>query len=151
MKIKIFTYLFFLFFLSNCGYQPLYSSKGQTFSIGKIDFSGEKYLTNNFDEKIKRFQETKNEIFDLEVSLNESKNTVAKDKKGNPSIFSLTISATITYKQTGKANITKSFSQNTNYNNNKIKFDLKKYEKSLSKQLINKIVEDFIFYTESML
>ncbi len=151
MKIKIFTYLFFLFFLSNCGYQPLYSSKGQTFSIGKIDFSGEKYLTNNFDEKIKRFQDTKNEIFDLEVSLNESKNTVAKDKKGNPSIFSLTISATITYKQTGKANITKSFSQNTNYNNNNNKFDLKKYEKSLSKQLINKIVEDFIFYTESML
>ena len=151
MKIKIFTYLFFLFFLSNCGYQPLYSSKGQTFSIGKIDFSGEKYLTNNFDEKIKRFQETKNEIFDLEVSLNESKNTVAKDKKGNPSIFSLTISATITYKQTGKANITKSFSQNTNYNNNNNKFDLKKYEKSLSKQLINKIVEDFIFYTESIL
>ncbi len=151
MKIKIFTYLFFLFFLSNCGYQPLYSSKGQTFSIGKIDFYGEKYLTNNFDEKIKRFQDTKNEIFDLEVNLNENKNTLAKDKKGNPSIFSLTISATITYKQTGKANITKSFSQNTNYNNNNNKFDLKKYEKNLSKQLINKIVEDFIFYTESML
>ncbi len=150
MKIRIVTYLF-LFFLVSCGYQPLYSSKGQTFSIGEIEFSGEKYLTNNFAEKIKRFQDTKNEIFDLQISLNRSKNTAAKDKKGNPSVYSLTISATITYKQSGKADLTKTFSQNTSYNNNDNKFNLKRYEKRLSRQLISKIVEDFIFYTQSIL
>ena len=150
MKIKIIAYLF-LFFLASCGYQPLYSSKGQTFSIGKVEFSGNKYLTSNFEEKIKRFQDTKNDIFDLEVSLNESKNTIAKDKKGNPSVYNLTISAVITFKQSGKEDVIKTFNQNANYNNNENKFNLKRYEKRLSRQLLNKIVEDFIFYTQSML
>tara|TARA_B100000902_G_C27191671_1_gene854244 strand:+ start:649 stop:1101 length:453 start_codon:yes stop_codon:yes gene_type:complete len=150
MKIKIIIYLF-LFFLTSCGYQPLYSSKGQTFSIGKIEFSGDKYLINNFDKKIKRFQDTKNKIFDLEVSLNETKNTVAKDKKGNPSVYSLTISAVITFKQIGREDVIKTFSQNTNYNNNNNKFNLKRYEKRLSIQLIDKIFEDFIFYSQSIL
>ena len=150
MKIKIIAYLF-LFFLASCVYQPLYSSKGQTFSIGKVEFSGNKYLTSNFEEKIKRFQDTKNDIFDLEVSLNESKNTIAKDKKGNPSVYNLTISAVITFKQSGKEDVIKTFNQNANYNNNENKFNLKRYEKRLSRQLLNKIVEDFIFYTQSML
>jgi len=150
MKIKFITYLF-LIFLTGCGYQPLYSSKGQTFSIGKVEFSGDKYLTNNFEEKIKRFQDKKNDVFDLEVSLNKSKNTIAKDKKGNPSVYSLTISAVITFKQSGKDDVIKTFNQNTSYNNNDNKFDLKRYEKRLSTQLLDKIVEDFIFYTQSML
>ena len=150
MKIKFITYLF-LIFLTSCGYQPLYSSKGQTFSIGKVEFSGDKYLTNNFEEKIKRFQDKKNDVLDLEVSLNKSKNTIAKDKKGNPSVYSLTISAVITFKQSGKDDVIKTFNQNTSYNNNDNKFDLKRYEKRLSTQLLDKIVEDFIFYTQSML
>ena len=45
----------------------------------------------------------------------------------------------------------KTFNQNTSYNNNDNKFDLKRYEKRLSTQLLDKIVEDFIFYTQSML
>ena len=45
----------------------------------------------------------------------------------------------------------KTFNQNLSYNNNDNKFDLKRYEKRLSTQLLDKIVEDFIFYTQSML
>ena len=144
MKIRIVTYLF-LFFLVSCGYQPLYSSKGQTFSIGEIEFSGEKYLTNNFAEKIKRFQDTKNEIFDLQISLNRSKNTAAKDKKGNPTQFSMSISITLKINN----EIEKTFLENSTYNNSEDKFDLRKYEDNLIQNMTETIFSEMILFLQT--
>ena len=141
---------FSLFFLIGCGYQPIYSSKGQNFSIGQIEIIGKKDLVNYFQTQIKRFQDINEKSYDINVKLNSTKTTIAKDKKGNPSIYGLTLSADIIYKQTGEGEKVRNFIQNTTYNNKDNKFDLKRYEKNLEKKMINKIIEDFIFFMQSM-
>tara|TARA_B100000902_G_C26763299_1_gene646671 strand:+ start:118 stop:570 length:453 start_codon:yes stop_codon:yes gene_type:complete len=149
MKFRIFLLLLILF-LPSCGYEPLYSSKGQNFTIGDININGEKRLINLFKSKTERLKNESDNIYDLEVNINKTKNTISKDKKGNPSIYSLTISVTIILKQDKKINKTKTFTQNTSYNNMENKFDLKRQEKNLETQLLDKIIENFIFFTQSI-
>ena len=149
MKFKIFLTLL-IFFLPGCGYEPLYSSKGQNFTIGDINIVGEKRLINLFKSKTERFKNQSENTYDLDVNINKTKNTISKDKKGNPSIYSLTISATIIFKQDERINKTKTFTQNTSYNNMENKFDLKRHEKNLETQLLNRIIENFIFFTQSI-
>ena len=136
--------------MPSCGYEPLYSSKGQKFTIGDINIVGEKRLINLFKSKTERLKNESDNIYDLEVNINKTKNTISKDKKGNPSIYSLTISVTIILKQDEKINKTKTFTQNTSYNNMENKFDLKRQEKNLETQLLDKIIENFIFFTQSI-
>ena len=136
--------------MPSCGYEPLYSSKGQNFTIGDININGEKRLINLFKSKTERLKNESDNIYDLEVNINKTKNTISKDKKGNPSIYSLTISVTIILKQDKKINKTKTFTQNTSYNNMENKFDLKRQEKNLETQLLDKIIENFIFFTQSI-
>ena len=149
MKFKIFLTLLLLF-LPSCGYEPLYSSKGQNFTIGNINIVGEKRLINLFKSKTERFKNQSENIYDLDVNINKTINIISKDKKGNPSIYNLTISATIIFKQDEKINKTKTFTQNTSYNNIENKFDLKRNEKNLEAQLLDKIIENFIFFTQSI-
>ncbi len=148
-KFKIFFFLT-LFFLSSCGYQPIYSSKGENFSIGEMKIYGDKDLEKYFETQIKRFQNKNENTFNLDVYLDSSKNTISKDKKGNPSIYGLSISAKIIFKKNNDSEVTKTFSQNTQYNNKENKFDLKRYENNLEKQLLNEIIEDLIFFIHTM-
>ena len=145
----------FLLFISlisifGCGYEPLYSSKGQNFAIGNISYSGDKKLKNVFVSKLKKFKKDDESSYDLEINIQRSINVISKDKKGKPSIFNLAISVSIDYKQNGEIKKSKTFSQSTNYNNQDNKFDLKNEEKVLEKQLLDKIFENFLFFTQSI-
>ncbi len=142
--------MFSLINLNNCGYEPLYSSKGQNFGIGIINSSGDKKLNNIFISKIKKFKNQNENSYDLELNIQKSKNVISKDKKGNPSIFSLAISVNIDYKQNGVIKKSKTFTQSTSYNNQDNKFNLKNEEKALEKQLLDKIFENFLFFTQSI-
>ena len=148
-KFKIFS-LVIIFFLSSCGFKPIYSSKGQNFTLGNVNLVGDKKLVKYFETRIKRFKGESNKKYDLEVKLDVAKNIVSKDKKGDPSIFSIQVSLKMILKQSNKPDTSKTFVQNTNYNNITNKFDLKKHERNLEKQLIDKIIEDFIFYIQSI-
>lgn len=148
-KLKIFS-LVVIFFLSSCGFKPIYSSKGQNFTLGNVNLVGDKKLVKYFETRIKRFKGESNKKYDLEVKLDVAKNIVSKDKKGDPSIFSIQVSLKMILKQSNKPDTSKTFVQNTNYNNITNKFDLKKHERNLEKQLIDKIIEDFIFYIQSI-
>ncbi len=148
-KFKIF-FFFILFFLTSCGYQPIYSSKGENFSIGEIKIYGDKDLEKHFETQVKKFQNKNENTFNLEIYLSSFKNTISKDKKGNPSIYGLSISAKIIFKKDNNPDVTRTFSQNTQYNNKENKFDLRRYENNLEKQLLNEIIQDFIFYIQTM-
>ena len=150
-KIKLITYLFLaLLFLNNCGYQALYSAKGQKFSFGDIEISGEKKLKKYFEAQLNRFQNDEGNKFDLVVNVDISKNTVSKDKKGNPSIFSLSISAKIDFFEKNILIKSNTFFESSSYNNQENKFDLKQFEKRLERKLLDKIVDDIIIYTQKI-
>jgi len=137
-----------LFMLNNCGYNPIYSSKNNNFNID-ISQKDRSKLNSKIENNIKKFSNQNSEnIIQLEISSNKKINIISKDKKGDPSRFSMTISLTINTlnKNNYEINKTKSFSENFDYNNNSNKFSLKQYEKNIEDNLINKIVERAIIY-----
>jgi len=137
-----------LFMLNNCGYSPIYSSKNNNFYID-ISQKDRSKLNSKIENNIKKFSNQNSEnIIQLEINSNKKINIISKDKKGDPSRFSMTISLTINTlnKNNYEINKTKSFSENFDYNNNSNKFSLKQYEKNIEDNLINKIVERSIIY-----
>ena len=141
-----------LFMLNNCGYNPIYSSKNNNFYID-ISQKNRSKLNSKIENNIKKFSNQNNEnIIQLEISSNKKINIISKDKKGDPSRFSMIISLTINIlnKNNYEINKTKSFTENFDYNNNSNKFSLKQYEKDIEDNLINKIIERSIIYLSEL-
>ena len=142
-----------LFILNNCGYTPIYSSKDNNFYIKELSQKSKSKLNSKIANNLKIFsnQNSKN-IIQLEISSNKKINIISKDKKGDPSRFSMTISLTINTlnKNNYEINKTKSFTEEFDYNNNSNKFSLKQYEKEIEDTLINKIVEESIIYLSEL-
>ena len=141
-----------LFVLNNCGYTPIYSSKNNNFYID-ISQKNRNKLNSKIENKIKKFSNQNNEnIIQLEISSNKKINIISKDKKGDPSRFSMIISLTINIlnKNNYEINKTKSFTEKFDYNNNSNKFSLKQYEKDIEDNLINKIIERSIIYLSEL-
>ena len=137
-----------LFILNNCGYSPIYSSKNNNFYMD-ISQKDRSKLNSKIENNIKKFSNQNNEnIIQLEISSNKKINIISKDKKGDPSRFSMIISLTVNIlnKNNYEINKTKSFSEKFDYSNNSNKFSLKQYEKDIEDNLINKIIERFIIY-----
>ena len=137
-----------LFILNHCGYSPIHSSKNNNFYID-VSQKDRSKLNSKIKNNIKKFSNQNSEnIIQLEISSNKKINIISKDKKGDPSRFSMAISLTINTlnKNNYEINKTKSFSENFGYNNNSNKFELKQYEKDIEDNLINKIVERSIIY-----
>ena len=142
-----------LFILNNCGYTPIYSSKENNFYIKEISQKNRSKLNSKIENNIKKFSNQNSEnIIQLEISSNKKINIISKDKKGDPSRFSMTISLTINIlnKNNYEINKTKSFTEKFDYNNNSNKFSLKQYEKNIEDNLINKIIERSIIYLSEL-
>ena len=149
---KIIFVVIALFMLNNCGYSPIYSSKNNNFNID-ISQKDRSKLNSKIENNIKKFSNQNSEnTIQLEISSNKKINTISKDKKGDPSRFSMTISLTINIlnKNNYEINKTKNFTENFNYNNNSNKFTLKQYEKDIEDNLINKIIERSIIYLSEL-
>ena len=149
-KITLILLIFLLF--SQCGYQPIYSTKNINFNINKLETVGELRIGKIIEKKLANFGEkgsTKND-YDLIVFSEINKNITSKDKKGNPATFNLNISVKLTVTDVLGKKKEKVFNHSTSYNNNSNKFDLKKYENSLKKNLSEKITDDIIQYLQDL-
>lgn len=144
MKKNFFFFLCFLI-LSNCGYEPIYSTKNLNFTIGKIDKNNTS-LNNKFAKKINVLKNKKIEKkIDIKIEGNKEINIKSKDTKGNTLVFELKIILKVSSLNLNN-NEVQSFSRKITYNNSDDNFKLKQYENELENILINKVVEDLIRY-----
>ena len=145
MMNKSFFFLVCFLILSNCGYEPIYSTKNLNFTIGKIDKSNTS-LNNKFSKKINILKNKKIEKkIDIKIESNKEINIKSKDTKGNTLVFELKITLKVSNLNLNN-NEVQSFSRKITYNNSDDKFKLKQYENELENILINKVVEDLIIY-----
>jgi len=150
---KIIIIVIALFFLNNCGYTPIYSSKKNNFYIKEISQKDRTKLNSKFTNNIEKFSNQNSEnIIKLEISSNKKIQIISKDDKGDPSRFQMTILLNINiinknYNETYKR---KSFSANFDYSNNSNKFSLKQYEKEIENNLIDKIIENSILWLSEL-
>ena len=149
---KISLAVLFLIFLNGCNYQPIYSSKNVKFSIGEFQSTGNNKINKLL---IKKLEIYKNDSLDstkynLNISSEVNKSVSAKDKKGNPTTFALKISFKIEVENSLGEKKLKVFEESTSYENNENKFELKKYENSIKKNMIESINENIILYLQNL-
>ena len=142
---------FFMLFLNNCGFTPIYSKKNQNFEINKIELIGNlkvnKLLSNKF--KIYKNNSSARNSYDIILNSALKKTTITKDKKGNATQFSKNISINIKLIDSSNNQTTFEFSENSAYDNSNNKFDLRKYEDNLIKNMSEKIFSEIILFIQT--
>ncbi len=142
----------FVLFLNGCNYQPIYSSKDVKFSISEFQSSGDNKINKLL---IKKLEIYKNDSLDtakynLNIVSEINKSISAKDKKGNPTTFTLKIAFEIEVENSLGEKKLKVFEEYTSYENNNNKFKLKKYEDSIKRNMIESINENIILYLQNL-
>ena len=146
--IKKILFLFFIIiFFNNCGYTPIYSKKSQSFEIVETEYFGEKKVNNILSNKLKIYKKNPEAIkkFNIFINSKTTKATITKDKKGNPTQFSMGISITLKINN----EIEKTFLENSTYNNSEDKFDLRKYEDNLIQNMTETIFSEMILFLQT--
>jgi outer membrane lipopolysaccharide assembly protein LptE/RlpB len=148
---KLFGVITFIFLLS-CGYQPIFSFDESTFSISKIKLIEKNKANTRIKNALKFYRENNNAktFYDLEISSNKSKNVLSKDSRGDPKIFSLSVSIKINLMENNLLKYEKTFNKKESYNTNSNKFRLKEYEDQIASNMVNKMIEEIIIYLHSL-
>ena len=135
-----------LFFLTSCGYQPLYSNK--TFAdftfkdielIGDIKINRQILTTLNVKKSSKNFQ-FRRIILDNNKQIIET----SKNSKGQADSYKMVLNVNLTIESKNNILNEKFFSETFSYKNLSNKFDLSQYEKEVENNLIKKITEQLI-------
>ena len=149
LKKKFLISIFLL--LSSCGYEPLFSTDKNNFSIINIKISGDKNISSMIERRLKIYKNAPKKEKNFYVEINSSKNRViaSKDTKGDPKIYSMEINVQITA-SAHYLKKQKSFKEIFNYNNHTNKFELNQYEKSLERNMTDSIVQKIILFLHSI-
>ena len=148
---KIILLSFLILFLNNCGYTPIYSKKSQDFQISKIETSGEVKVNKLLYNKLKVYSDNPiaKKNFNLNINSSSTKTTITKDKKGNPTQFSIELSITLQITDDLDNKVERIFSENSTYDNNDNKFDLRKYENNLIENMTEKLFSEIILFIQT--
>ena len=121
--------------------------KNQSFEIVEIEYFGEKKVNKILSNKIKIYKNNPEAIkkFNIFINSKSTKATITKDKKGNPTQFSMGISITLKINN----EIEKTFLENSTYNNSEDKFDLRKYEDNLIQNMTETIFSEMILFLQT--
>ena len=150
-KIIFTKFLIILFFVSSCGYTPIFSNKNSNFSIIEINSTGNNNLNKILINKLDNYKSTNGKKrFSLKINTNLKKEIASKDTKGNPKTYKMYVNLKINTKDEKDNLKEKSFSKSIHYNNSNNKFKLKKYENETAINLTEKIAEEIIIYLQSI-
>ncbi len=148
MQKKIFSFLF-LFLLSSCSYEAIYSKKkilNYDFSISEINFTGDREVNIKMREKLNNYTiNKKNKNFKVDILSFVTKAVSAKNISGNATSFKSTVSIKVDLVMDNKLKNNFIISESFNYNNDSNRFKLKTYEKNIKNNLTETITEKLIF------
>ena len=136
-------FIFIIFLLLNaCGYQSVNKIDKPNYNISKYEFLGNqqvnKILKKNFERNKSNINFEKE--FEIIATSNLVKSKKSKDRAGEATNLTLEITVDLDIFQNGKKIKKITINENTNYNNNDNKFELKQFEKILINDLVNKII-----------
>ena len=150
IKNNLIKLLILLFFVSGCGYSPIYKSKNSSFAIIKLGTTGDNKLNRILSEKLAYYKDTNaNKQLSLTINTSLRKEVSSKDSKGNPKTYRINLETNIIVIDSKENKKNKLFIKSIKYNNKTNKSDLKKLENEISKNLAEKIAEEIIIYLQS--
>ena len=149
MKILKIYYLLIFLTIAGCGYHPLYTIDNEiNFSIGKIIQSGDRNINRKI---IARIGDAggKDIFYDLTINSKETTEALNKNQLGNTVLTKLLIEVHIKLSDPANKDLTikeKKFSSQYVFKNEKNKFELSQIVGVKRGDLINKIIEDILFF-----
>ena len=151
IKKNLIKLLILLFFVSGCGYTPIYTSKNSSFAITQVGTTGNIKLNRIISEKLANYKDANaSEQLTLNISTSLNKKVSSKDTKGNPKTYRINLKSNVVIIDSKGIEKNKLFIKSIDYSNKNSKSDLKKLEDKTSKNLMEKIAEDIIVYLQSI-
>ena len=141
-------FILILFFITSCGYQPLYVNKNNSNLVfNKIELFGDKEINRRIISFIS-IEEDKSEekLNQLVLRSNEDIIETSKDSKGRVATLKTTVEIKLVILNGNQIIKERIFNENFSYNNKNNKFDLEKYQGEVKNNLVDKIIEQMSIY-----
>ena len=151
IKKNLIKILILLFFISGCGYNPIFSNKNSNFSIYELTTSGNSKLNKIINGKLNKYKGSDNQkkiSLTIETYLN--KKVASRDSKGNPKTYRINLKSKVLIKDSDGNLKEKLFAKSVDYNNRSNKSELKRYENETLHNLAEKISDEIIIYLQSI-
>ena len=144
---KLFLLLILSLFISQCGYEKVYSGKNIDITIKNIK-KDNNIINNELSETLLEVlsNKTSENTYELEIQSKKFTKVRTKNSKGDPSVYVLKLETMIKAKDKTNKEYINFFYEEMNYNNNDDKFELSQYTKEIEKILIRETVKDIIAY-----
>ena len=143
--------LILIFILNSCGYSPIYSTKYQDFKLSNIILNGERDINKILKRRLDNYtqNDSAEKIYNVTINSSLQKNIASKDKKGNPTRFTLNVNVDLTIDDKSGKSVEINFNEKNSYNNKNEKFELQMYENSLIQNMSEKILSDMILFFQN--
>ena len=139
-----------LFFISHCGYQPIYLNKNlQNFEYSKIITEGDSEINLEIIDRTS-IKETNNISRKLYISSSYEINNTSRSATGKIESYRTVIKVKLeTRDKNDKVILSKNFLKELTYNSKDNNYELVEYQNFLKNNLVNKIINEIIVYLNS--
>lgn len=140
--------IFIIFFISSCGYQPIYLSNNlESIEFYKINTSGESEINNQILNSLSLKENNQNDkLQELFLSSYYKIDEISKNSKGQTETYRTSISVVLKIIKNKDIIKNKTLTDNFTYNKKENKFELTEYQTNIKNQLVNGIIEDLILF-----
>ena len=148
--IKKILFLFLTtFFLVQCGFSPIHSSKSVNeinFAIKEIELKGDREINNFLKISLNKYKNnTQNKVFNIQINNEYKKNIFLKNKSAEVTEYLLSITSLVKVYSNGKSIKNITIKENKNMISMDDKFEEEKYEKTIKRSLANSIGNKIVF------
>ncbi len=151
--LKKFIYpLFLIFFLSSCGYTPIYlSSSESNFEISNFKIDGDNEINSIVKKKLNKYLNNDyKKKYDVKIFTNYEKVSVTKDVTGNTTNFKLIVNLNLNYININAKQKNQSrnifFSEELIMEKNQNNYEQNNYERIVIKNLTEILTEKIILH-----
>jgi len=152
--IKKLFLVIFIFFLTNCGYEPLYTNKNNSLiEFNSINTAGDEKINKRIISLIRINKKQNNSsLYSLLIDSNKKREILAKDTSGDITSYKLSLKVTLSIIDSiNKEKVIKfkEFNSSYTYKNAENKFQLSQDEKNIIDNLIESSVRKIIIFLNS--
>lgn len=152
--IKKLFLVIFIFFLTNCGYEPLYTNKNNSLiEFNSINTAGDEKINKRIISLIRINKKQNNSsLYSLLIDSNKKREILARDTSGDVTSYKLSLKVTLSIIDSiNKEKVIKSkeFNSSYTYKNAENKFQLSQDEKNIIDNLIESSVKKIIIFLNS--
>ena len=137
------------FFLLQCGFSPIHSSKSVNeinFAIKEIELKGDRDINNFLKISLNKYKNNnQNKVFNIQINNEYKKNIFLKNKSAEVTEYLLSITSLVKVYSNGKSIKNITIKENKNMISMDDKFEEEKYEKTIKRSLANSIGNKIVF------